>query len=186
MKSANSQLYKISYIKKCFIPWLDALKTAIHSLVSLKIDYCNSLLAGLPEYQTNRLQNIMNCAASIISSTSKYEHITPILRSLHWLPVEFRIMFKVACVAFKALISLAPLYLTNKLHRYNLTRSLHSAGKDLLIAPKICTKKYGARSFAHAAPTVFNSLPSDNSPQLIPPKRDWRHISSLPLLARLS
>ncbi len=76
-KSVNFQLYSINHIKKYLTS--DALKTAIHSLVALKIDYCNSLLSDLPKYQTDRLQHLLNSAARIISGTRKYDYITPVL-----------------------------------------------------------------------------------------------------------
>ena len=132
------------------------MKTAVHSLVSSKLDYCNILLSGLPKYQLERLQLVMNSAARLVTSSSEYEHVTPILRSLHWLPIEQRIIFKVACLAYKALHGLAPVYLENLLQRYTQTRSLRSAGKDLLVVPKIRTKKFGRRTFAYAAPYTFN------------------------------
>ncbi len=138
-KSANYQLYKISHIKKYLTP--DALKTAIHSLVASKIDYCNSLLSGLPKYQIARLQHIMNCEARLISSTCKFEHITPVLKALHWLPVEYRILFKIACMAYKALEGQAPAYLSKAILRYEPTRSLRSSSQSLLVVPKIRTKK---------------------------------------------
>ncbi len=157
-KSANYLLYKISHIKKHLTP--DALKTAIHSLVASKIDYSNSLLSGLPKYQVARLQHIMNCVARIISGMPMFEHIKPVLRTLHWLPVEFHIMFKIACLAYKVLKGQAPSYLAQAIERYESARFLRSAGQALLVVPKIRTQKYGTRSFAHAAPTIFNSLPS--------------------------
>ena len=152
-KSANYQLYKISCIKKYLTSHV--LKTAIHSLVASKID--NSLSSGLSKYHVARLQHVMNCAARIISSTRKFEHIIPVLRALHWLPVEFCIMFKIACMAYKALNGQAPSYSTQSIEHYEPTRSLRSAGQVLLVVPKIRTQKYGARSYAHAAPTIFNS-----------------------------
>ncbi len=92
-------------------------------------------------------------------STSKYEHITPILRTLHWLPIEQRVSFKVACLAYKSLNGLAPSYLAQLLKRYTPARSLRSADKDLLVIPKIRTKKYGSQTFAYAASVNYNSLP---------------------------
>ena len=77
-------------------------------------------------------------------------------------------MFKVACLAYKVLHGLASAYLANLLQWYIPARSLHSADKDLLVIPKIRTKKYGSQTFAHAAPSVFNALPQDvrQSPSL--------------------
>ncbi len=90
-KVVNIQLYCIRHIKKILDPWCPI--TAIHSLVASKIDYCNSLLSGLPKYQTDSLQHLLNSAARIISGTRKHDHITPVLRMLHWLLVELGIKF---------------------------------------------------------------------------------------------
>ena len=59
------------------------------------IDYCNSLCANLPLYLMDGLQKIQNTAARIISRTRKFDHITPVMQNLHWLPVQYRIMFKI-------------------------------------------------------------------------------------------
>ncbi len=156
-KAANFNLYCLSRIKKYLSP--QALKTAVHVLISSRIDYCNSLLVGLPATQTNRLQHILNSAACLISGTKKCDHISPVLSDLHWLPVNRRILFKLLCLTFKALNGLAPQYLADQLQSYTPARALHSADQGLLCIPKICTKKFGARTFAHAAPYHYNELP---------------------------
>ncbi len=75
-------------------------------------------------YYWNSLQIVQNAAARVLTRSSKYDHITPILQSLHWLPIKFRISYKILLLAYKALNDLAPAYLTNLLSRYNPTRSL--------------------------------------------------------------
>ncbi len=87
VKAANFQLYRLSHIKQYLTP--EACCMAVHSLVSSRVDYCNSLLVGLPKTQTNKLQHIINCAVHLVSVVGKFGHITPILESLHWLPVEY-------------------------------------------------------------------------------------------------
>ena len=115
-KAANYQLYHLSRIKKSLTP--GALKTAVHNLIPSKLDYCNNILIGLPTSQTSRFQMIMNSSGRLISGVKKYEHITPILKVLHWLPTEKQIQFKVLTMTFKTLNGLAPQYLRDLLKPY--------------------------------------------------------------------
>jgi len=66
----------------------ESLVNVVHAFVTSRIDYCNSLLYGISDYNINRLQRIQNSAARILTNTRKYYHITPILQKLHWLPVR--------------------------------------------------------------------------------------------------
>jgi len=91
----------------------EALITVVHAFVTSCIDYCNSLLHGISDYNINRLQRIQNSAARIITNTRKYDHITPILQNLHWLPVRQRIHFKILLITYKSINDMAPEYLVN-------------------------------------------------------------------------
>ena len=71
-------------------------KTLIHTFVSSHLDYCNALLFGLPKYQLDRLQKVQNTAARMTFQITKFDHITPALIDLHWLPITFRVQFKMA------------------------------------------------------------------------------------------
>ena len=73
-------------------------ETLIHAFVSSRVDYCNSLLYGLPAHQLNKLQRVQNAAARLIFQESKYCHIRPLLYNLHWLLVKFRFDFKILLV----------------------------------------------------------------------------------------
>ena len=88
----------------------------LHALWSMlfvsRIDYCNSLLFGLPSVHLLKLQRLQNAAARLISNVPQYSHITPVLCSLHLLPVKFRIDFKIL-LTFKAIYGHAPGYLIN-------------------------------------------------------------------------
>ena len=129
-------------------------------LITSKLDYCNGLLYGLPSQQVNRLQSILNTAALLVTMTRKYDHITPILRDLHWLPVNFRVQFKLLLQAYKALHGLIPSYLSSKLSlRPN--KGLRSDNQLLLDVPKstLQLKYYGDRAFSVAGPILWNALP---------------------------
>ena len=98
-----------------------------------KVDYCNSLLYGVPKHLLLRLQRVLNCAARIVFKSNKYDHITPLLKELHWLPIEQQIKFKILLITFKALNKQAPNYITDLLRPYKPSRSLCSSTKNLLM-----------------------------------------------------
>ena len=85
----------------------------MQAFVISKIDYCNAMLHGLPAVHVNRLQRVQNAVARLLKNTPRYANITPMMINLHWLPVKFKIIFKVNLVTFKALHGLAPAYLSD-------------------------------------------------------------------------
>ena len=124
--SAFYYLYNLRRIRKYLSK--DNTKTLIHAFISSRVDYCNSLLYGLPEYQLNKLQRVQNMCARLICNESKLCHITPLLVDLHWLPVKFRIEFKILLIVFKIFKGLAPSYLSflitpKPVSKYNLRSS---------------------------------------------------------------
>ena len=108
-----NDLRNISYIRRYLL--LDATKTIVHALIYSRLDYCNSLYYGLPNTQIQRLQRIQNAAAQIILKRKKFDHITPVLIELHWLPLKYRITFKLLLLAYKLLTGHDPLYLAELL-----------------------------------------------------------------------
>ncbi len=112
-------------------------KKLVHAFMTSRLDYCNALLGGCPASPINKLYIIQNAAARVLTRSRKYDHITPILQSLHWLPIKFRISYKILLLVYKTLDSLAPAYLTSLLSRYNPTRSLRSQISGLLVVPLI-------------------------------------------------
>lgn len=133
----------------------------VHSLVSTRLDYCNSLLYGLPDCQVKRLQRVQNVAARIVSRTERSAHISPVLYNLHWLPIRYRIIFKVLLLTYRCLKGTAPVYLSELVIPYIPKRSLRSSNQGLLVVPKTRLATYGQRSFAYAAATEWNLLPTD-------------------------
>ena len=107
-RSAYLQIRNIWVIRKSYLTE-SATRSLVSALVTPKIDYCNGLLAGLPLYLLRKLQRVQNASARLIKRTKKRSHITPVLKQLHWLPVTFRIKFKIMLATFKSVHGLAPL-----------------------------------------------------------------------------
>ena len=130
-----------------------------NSLVFSHLDYCNSLLYNLPETSLHRLQLVQNALArAVLPAVKRHHHISPALRSLHWLPVSQRIDYKLCVLTYKSLHNLAPPYLAELLVPYIPPRSLRSSNSCRLTVPLLKSAS-GRRSFSYAAPTLWNSLP---------------------------
>jgi hypothetical protein len=151
------QLTKIRQIKR----YLDkpAVESVVHSFVTSGMDYCNAVLFGCTANVTGKLQKLQNCAARVVSGVRKFDHITPVLKELHWLPVTSRINYKIALMVFKCLHGQAPGYLSDLIKKYEPVRDLRSSNNNLLCVPKIKRKTLGSRAFTYAAPSVWNNLP---------------------------
>lgn len=134
----------------------------VHAFISSRLDCCNSLLYGLPESEVSKLQRIQNAAARLVVGARKSDSITPILRSLHWLPIRKRILFKILLLVYKSLNGFAPAYIDELLTPYIPSRTLRSSSRGLLRNPPMSCRTlatYGDRSFSIAAPREWNRLP---------------------------
>ncbi len=120
----------------------------VHGFMTSRLDYCNALQGGCLASSINKLQIVQNAAARVLTRSRKYDHSTPILQSLHWLPIKFRISYKILLLTYKALNGLAPAYLTSLLSLYNPTRSLRSLKSGLFIVPRIANSTKGGRTFS--------------------------------------
>ena len=96
----------------------------------------------------------------MLTRTRGREHITPVLKSLHWLPVRFRINFKVLLLVFR-LNGLGPPYLSDLLLPYRPSRTLRSSGTGLLTIPQVRSKTHGEAAFSYYGPRLWNSLPEN-------------------------
>jgi len=133
--------------------------TIATSLIHSKLDYCNSLFLNLPQSQLNRLQLILNSTARAVSKSPKFCHITPLLKSLHWLKIQQRIEYKVLSITYKTLQFRQPSYLHSLLNVQSY-RTTRSSDIVTLQHPSVCSRlKITERSFTHHAPVLWNSLP---------------------------
>ena len=157
VRSCNLHLRNISHAR----PYLtdNACQTAVQSLVISRLDYCCSLLSGLPSCQIRRLQLVQNRAARLITLSPSRDHITPVLENLHWLPIYMRVQFRILVYIYKCLHDLAPPYLAEMVTPYRPQRALRSAGDTTLLVPAESKKSVGKVNFACTGPSLWNSLP---------------------------
>ena len=156
-KNCFFHLRKIARIKE-YLSTSD-IQTLVHAFITSKLDNCNSLLYGLPKFLIDRLQNVQNCAARLVTGSKKYDHITPLMKQLHWLPISQRIIYKIVLITYKSLNGSAPHYINNMLKPYTPSANLRSLSKGLLTIPSVKLVNYGERSFSYAAPKLWNELP---------------------------
>src|SRR6218665_2379471 len=153
---------QLRIIKSCIrsLPF-EAAKTVVACFVITKVDCCNSLLAGAPKCLLYRLQSVLNSAARLGCNRRKYDHVTSLLRDrLHWLPVQYRIGYKLALLVYKSLHGAAPDYLKSYCVGVSTSRAgarLRSEVKgDLKVRKsKIC---FGDRAFSVAGPRCWNNI----------------------------
>ena len=138
-----------------------SIESLVHAFITSKLDYCNSLLIGITDGRLRKLQRLQNAAARVIVQAYKYDHITPVLRDLHWLPIEARIDFKVLVLVFKCLHTQAPTYLADLFNFCQFKRSLrsNSNGIPLLEVARTTNVTCGDRAFCIYGANSWNNLP---------------------------
>src|SRR6218665_2732084 len=137
--------------------------TIATSIVHSKLDYCNSLFCSINSSQIKRLQTIQNALARAVTKTPKNHqcHITPVLKSRHWLKIPQRIHYKIASLTYKTLQTSQPSYI-RQLLTIQLPGSTRSSSYLSLSCPPVSSSlKFCNRSFAYAAPALWNGLPKD-------------------------
>ena len=156
---AYREIRRISSIRQYLTT--DATKTLVTSYILSRLDYCNSLLAGCPDKDIKPLKQVQYSAARLIFKARKSEHITPLLKQLHWLPINHRIIYKICCLCFHVVIGTAPSYLSDLLPIYVPGRDLRSSDDDrTFVRPEPYKRqKHGGRSFSYFAVETWNSLP---------------------------
>jgi hypothetical protein len=151
-RSSYFHLRRIARIKK-FLS-LPAVIQLVHAFVLSHIDYGNALLVGLPATRLAKLQRVQNSAARLIMGVSRRESITPVLCSLHWLPVCQRIEVKIAVQVFRCLVGLAPQYVSALISLRDAGRESRSSFQLLLFSPRSHMKSFGDQAFSVASPQI--------------------------------
>ena len=158
VQSCHFYLRQIGHIR----PYLNenACKSAVQALVISRIDNHNILLNGTAKANINRLQLMQNKAARLISRSRPWDHITPVLKQLHWLPIEQRIAFKTALLVFKSLNGQAPTYISDLLELHS--RPVHLRRLDQAPALQVprTSRLSGKQGFSFAASLHWNKLPA--------------------------
>ena len=145
------------------------IQTMLTSLVLSRLDYCNSLLYGIPAVHLRRLQSVLNAAARLVYNLKRYDHVTDALICLHWLRIPERIQFKMAVLMYQSLHGMAPSYLScfrpaACVSSHRLLRSNSNSDSNTLqrlLVPRTRCVTFGARAFPVAGANIWNNLPLD-------------------------
>ena len=129
------------------------MKTLVNAIIIAKFDNCNSMYMGISSFDCGRLRKFQNSCARLIYGKRKRDHVSGILKELHWLPCEARTYFKILCYVFKCIHGLAPLYLSELL--------IIKQHQDLTLQIPRTFSTYGDRAFYSAGPKLWNSLPQE-------------------------
>ena len=150
VQSAWVGVRKVGHLRKFLNP-LSSDKL-VHAFITSHLDYCNSLLSGLPDKDISRLQRIQNASARIIKCAKRSDSISRLLQDLHWLPVHLRVKFKILLTMYKCVNGSAPDYLCELISSYTPARRLRSLSQSLAVQPKVASKTYGESSFSFMGP----------------------------------
>ena len=125
---------------------LDSAKLLATVLVSSRLDYCNSLLYGIADIDLTRLHRVQNQLGRLMSRSPPFTRSLPLLCSLHWLSVRFRILFKIILLTYRTLREKQPVYVHSMLAESLPSHSLRSNNDNSLSVPRVKTNT-GARAF---------------------------------------
>ena len=160
-RTAIINLQQIKLIRPFLNP--EACTTLMLGLVISHLDYCNSILVGLPDVSINRMQRVQNLAAKVVLGKSKMDSASKCLSALHWLPIHSRINHKILTLVHKYIMGRALEYLQNLLivHRPGRPGLGSAMEMNLLVFPFVRRKTFAKCSFSTQGPKMWNSLPED-------------------------
>ena len=138
----------------------------VNALVSNRLDYCNSLFLSLTDFELRRLQLVQNSLCRAVTRSCKSSHITPQLKKLHWLPVRYKVQFKIGLITYKILNQGQPVYLRELIHPYTSPRNTRRSTTKLkfLQTPTFDHRVHKSiecfsNSFSRYPPALWNSFP---------------------------
>ena len=140
---------------------VSARKTLVHALVTSKLDFGNAALYGITGTLLHRLEMVQRAAARVVLVLRRRDQhsMTAALQQLHWLPVAYRIQFKLLTLVHGAIHANTPRYLADRVSAYVPCRSLRSTDQSLLVVPRVNLERFGRRAFSCAGPSLWNALP---------------------------
>ena len=168
LKTSCNDSQKLWVLFRCSVDWwsltTDAVHVLVRALIHSHLDYCNGLLAGLPDNQLTRLQSVLCAAARLsIQVPSRAPVSVAMCDVLHWLSFPQRMTFKLCLLTYKCLHSLAPEYLLRccvPLAAVPGRSQLRSADERHLLVPRTSTVMLGPRAFYLSGPASWNSVPT--------------------------
>ena len=140
---------------------LEVATQLVVALVLSRLDYCTAVLAGFAASTTEPLQRVQNCAARLLFLLRPRDHVRPYLQRLHWLPVIWRVKYKLCLLMFKSLHGFTPTYIADSLTTCSTKPGrpgLRSQTSRRFVKPMTRTK-LGERAFSYAGPAEWNELP---------------------------
>ena len=130
-----------------------------YTFIASKLDYCNSILNGLPNNTLEFLVRAQKAAGRLISNKTVFQHISPVMKDLHWFPIKKGLEYKIVVLTFKCVHNLAPTYLTEFLHNRT-SKGTRADNQNLLVVPEVKKSTFGGRSISFTAPFLSNQLPN--------------------------
>ena len=157
-KAAYFQLKNTAKIRQC--PIVDACKTIVHALVTSKVGDGNAVLFRVNGRLSHKLQMVQHSAGREVTRQQRRDHlhITPVMIAIHWLPIRWRIIYKLLVLTFRTMHDLAPAYIADMISPYKPSRKLCSAGSCLLTVHRHNLERCGRRGFSVTAPRLWNDL----------------------------
>ena len=143
---------------------MDVCKLLVHTLVMVRLDYCNALLCGASEDVIRQLERLQRQAARVVCKKYKNDHnsVTELIWGLHWLSIRACIQYKILFLVYKAFTNGSTTYLADMMTSCNPVRSTRSSHKvNLLVVPQQKSNKYSEKAFAVVGPRLWNELLTD-------------------------